>query len=515
MADSSESSSSQGAPESLAHQINVAIASSHTKINRLILERMPKAVPPQADNPSTYITGLLHIGAVYIAFESLWQDILGIHSEIAPIPYVFPFSNDPSQHEDTPQITERTRHVLEDAYWPNLVRAPRIKADIKAMTGWPDHVIDEQIRSAGTSGRLGKFTLHIRDSVSAKPHLLLAYAYCLYLALLSGGSYIRTELLYLKSDFWHRTPTPVRPNMVQCKPDRSFEKPRRHSAVECDSVSHGLARDDQSLKIPLEFLDFDPPLGENARQQSKDLKAEFKRRFAQAEQLLAEPERTDIVKESAAIFQNLEGVVGQLDRMCGTSQGQDHMPTSPHSPLRSSGGMGMGFRLRDSIAIAKGRLLRTRRKASGGSVTATVPMTPEELSDSHGSGSSRPSSISEAPAEYQEASLARDAVIPGEGFRTVHYDDDLPRPDREPQGDRNNGKGNTHGLDGALFDRANSYVGIDPTSRIPTRTETIVQKEGPNYALYAMISNFVVLAGIAILFAAYLHIRHGGFMVDL
>ncbi|KAF3760302.1 heme oxygenase-like protein, partial [Cryphonectria parasitica EP155] len=349
MAGDRSSSASNGDPRSLAHQINVAIASSHTKINRLILDRMPRAVPPHTSNPSAYITGLIHIGAVYIAFESLWQSILGIHSDIAPVPYVFPFSADPCQHDETPQITERTRQILEEAYWPNMVRVDRIKADIRAMTGWPAHVIDEQIRSAGTSGRLGKFTLHVRDSVLAKPHLLLAYAYSLYLALLSGGSYIRAELLCLKPQFWHETPTPIRPHMVGCRPQHASSAGRERLST---------FEDNSSIKIPLDFLDFDPPLGEHPRQQCKELKAEFKTRFARAEQLLAGPERQDIVEESAAIFHHLEGVVGQLDAIFGTSQAQGFGgQKASHAPTYSTRVSNIGSRLRDSIAIAKVRLL--------------------------------------------------------------------------------------------------------------------------------------------------------------
>lgn len=483
---------------------------------------MPRAVPPHADNPSTYITGLLHIGAVYIAFESLWQNILGFHSDIAPIPYTYPFSSDPTQHDETPQITERTRHILEAAYWSDMLRAARIKSDIRTMTGWPDHVIDEQIRSVATSGCLGKFTLHIRDAVTAKPHLLLAYAYSLYLALLSGGSYIRTELMYLKSDFWHETPTPIRPNMVECKPNPGFRKSDRHSTSEYDSSSHGLARDDPKMKIPLEFLDFDPPLGDNPRQQTKNLKAEFKRRFAEAEQLLAEPERSDVIKESAAIFHNLEGVVGQLDKLFVASQVKGHAQRVLHPPTaHSSGPANLSSRLRDSIAIAKGRLLRARRKSSGSSVAATTTTAMGDLIDFHTSSNSGSSSVSQPPGDYKGAQpgfapqeqslysdLARDAVVPAEGFRTIRYGSDLPRPDRSsPRSDDEKGR-NPHGFDGASFDHASSDVEFCPMTRVPTM-QTAVCQQGPNYALYAIISNFVMLLGIAIVFAAYLYVRHG------
>lgn len=547
MADNNKTASLDGGSKSLAHSINAAILSSHTRINRLILDRMPRAVPPQANNPSTYITGLLHFGAVYIAFESLWQNILGIHTEIAPIPYTYPFSSDPSRRDETPQITERTRHILETMYWPTMLRHARVKEDIRAMTGWPQHVVDEQIRSVGTAGRLARFLAHVQEAVNQKPHLLLAYAYGLYLALLSGGSYIRTELMYIKPDFWQATPTPIRPNMTPCC-GRERASPgglERHDSFDSDSSDSGLSRNGTSPKVPLEFLDFDRPLDENPRQQAKDLKVEFKRRLTDAEQALTEPERRDIIKESVAIFQHLEGVVGQLDRICDTPpQVKGHAaralnppPPSQQSHSRTSN---LGSRLRDSIAIAKGRLLRTRRRSSGdggSSVTATAPLLVTEVvttsADSSSSGpDSRLSSSSSASSSENfvdarskqrpspgsgsgsgsASELAHDAVIPGDGFRTIRYGAD--------DTDKRHG-----GLDGAYDDTLllRRYSGCCPMARDPSTkgaaSRGFVERERPDYALYAMVSNVVVLVvGIGLLFVAYLYVRHGDFkgqdMVD-
>lgn len=490
---------------SLAHSINTAIASSHTKINRLILDRMPHAVPPQVDNPSAYITGLLHIGAVYIAFESLWQNIIGVHTEIAPLPYTYPFVNDSNTSSPglshvpaPPQVTERARYTLETAYWPNMLRADRVKADIRAMTGWPAHVVDEQLRSAGTTGALGVFLVHIKDAVDDRPHVLLAYAYSLYLALLSGGSYIRTELMYLTAEFWLAVPDPVRPGMVPCTrgPGDEPERLKRHSTFECDPGQHGLAGEDPSITLPLSFLDFDTPLGhENPRQRAKDLKAEFKQRFSNAERGLTELERRDIVAESVIIFDHLEAVVGQLDKICGsgadaTQQGKSRRQTTKAEPQPA----GIGSRLRDSIAIAKGRLLRTMKRSSGvsGSVTATTAAT--------------------STSSPTDAHLARDAIVPGEGFRTIRYGDDSSQPDAEAQSARREVGGN----DGTADDyqgRVGRESQACPISRSPTRPANqslaMVGNTGrwPGNALYAVVSNAAVLFGIAVAFAAYLYIR--------
>lgn len=516
--------------KSLAYSINTAILSSHTKINRLILDRMPRAVPPQTDNPSTYITGLLHFGAVYVAFESLWQSILGIHTEIAPIPYTYPFSNDPTHRDETPQITERTRHILEVMYWPNMLRYGRINADIRTMTGWPKRMVDEQIRSVGTTGRLARFLAHVQESITAKPHLLLAYAYGLYLALLSGGSYIRTELMYLKADFWQAAPMPIKPNMIPCNTaPGSSQMFKRHETFEYDSAQHGLAESDSVSKMPLEFLDFTPPLGENPRQQTKDLKAGFKRRFTDAEQALTEPERKDIIRESVEIFQHLEEVVGQLDKICDTPQVKGHIARVLNPPPQSHPRTAnLGYRLRDSIAIAKGRLLRTRWTSSGGtSVTATAPTctsATESATPSADFSSFKPSpkqTLLSSSSDFQDAQskhqpspgseLALDAVVPGEGLRTIHYDSGLPASDTSSL--KNKDLEMLHGgLDGT-DDLVRRYDGYCPIARVSSAdaATTSVGRDDPYYPPNATISNLIVLVGLALLYTAYLYARHRDF----
>lgn len=512
MASTKHTPPEEGGSPSLSHQINASVVSSHTTLNRLILDRMPRAVPPHTDNPSTYITGLLHIGAVYIAFESLWQNLLGIHSEIAPIPYIFPFNPDQQQqqHDEIPQITARTRRVLEQAYSATMLRAPRIKADVQAMTGWPDHVFEQQLRSAGMSGRLGKFTLHIRDAVNAKPHLLLAYAYTLYLALLSGGSYIRTELMYLDRDFWEATPTPVMPGLVECRPEKGRWPQRRQGESEDDD------EDDVSRRLPLDFLDFDPPLGANPRQQTKLLKSDFKARLATADALLADRERSDIVAEAGLIFQHLEGMVAQLDKVFDA-------PSAPAKTYAARALGGVGGRLRDSIAIAKGRLLRTRRKSSGSSVvTATLPALANEEGSGTESRSSRPSSVSEGSGVAKDAAqargtraeqvsgeqgaglLARDAVVPHEGFRTIRYSSDLAKPDRRAMSSYNSSK------TGKDVNTPHSFDGASDSCCPMSRGSAVMKSAAaPDFALYAIVSNLVLLGGVMGVFIAWMWVRHG------
>lgn len=533
-----------GDTQSLAHSINIAIASSHTRINRLILDRMPHAVPPRAENPSTYITGLLHIGAVYIAFESLWQNLIGVHTEIAPLPYTYPFGDDTItsgrglDHAATPPpIPERTRHILETAYWPNMLRAARVKSDICAMTGWPAHVVDEQLRSAGTTGALGAYLQHIKEVVDGRPHVLLAYAYSLYLAVLSGGSYIRTELMYLRAEFWLAVPDPVKPGMIPCTREASGAAGslRQQSMSESDSAFPGLVGEGAIVSLPLSFLNFDNLLGhENPRQQVKDLKTEFKRRFADAEQALTEPERRDIVNESVVIFDHLEAVVGQLDTICASGAEASPQDSSRRrSTTADSRRAGIGSRLRDSIAIAKGRLLRTVRRSSGAgsSVTATAPSavgtaatprknataSPSDTSESSNAPSLASAGLSKsAHGHAADARLARRAIVPGEGFRMVRYNDRNGQLDTNAEVAWREARGYDGTAEGE-FDSTGRDSQVCPISRSPTLpantghgTSTSVAgniERAPDYAFYGVLANIAVIFGVAMVLAAYLFVR--------
>ncbi|KAJ4187181.1 hypothetical protein NW755_007274 [Fusarium falciforme] len=60
----------------LAESIVAATRGIHAKLNKLIIARLPLALPPRAQDPALYISGLLHITPIYMTFEALWRDIL-------------------------------------------------------------------------------------------------------------------------------------------------------------------------------------------------------------------------------------------------------------------------------------------------------------------------------------------------------------------------------------------------------------------------------------------------------
>lgn len=120
----------------------------------------------------------------------------------------------------------------------------------------------------------------MRDELRAKPHVLLAYGWVMYMAIFSGGRWIRQQLANAGVEFW----TGVDPCM-------EFDK-------------HEL----QMLELPgFSFLSFD------GEQDGEELKSLFKARLAQAEILLTQQERQDIILAAQQLFDGCVSLIGVVD----------------------------------------------------------------------------------------------------------------------------------------------------------------------------------------------------------
>ncbi|KAK3398907.1 hypothetical protein B0T20DRAFT_351238 [Sordaria brevicollis] len=423
----------------LGDQINAATRSVHTQLNTQIIRRLPLALPPAANTPSTYVSGLLHIAPVYITFETLWYMILLSHKEQtekfrSSSPYQNrPASPQPPQEKDRflldpktshrvpfhdgddaglsqrPGTSERIFSILESLRLPGLMRADCLRADIRCLTGWSKEVVDEQIEAAAQGGNLKKFVHHIKQSVGESPHVLLAYAWVLYMALFSGGRILRNSLKKAGPEFWK----------TKCDPIMPFNK-----ACAYPDKSHATAPISERLR----FFHF------NTAQDGEDLKREFKRRLVEAEDLLTTSERARIVHEAIHVFENMIALVSQLDHVFleGTrddsvldiSVTRSNADTPEPSPgLSSFKPLEQGGKIRDSIILSKERGVRTapgiRHHRRSRSVSIDEPL--DERGD-------RPSDV---PSPYLVASLLRPteqggrlrdsiAVSRERGLRTAH-----------------------------------------------------------------------------------------------
>ncbi|KAI4714302.1 hypothetical protein J4E89_001752 [Alternaria sp. Ai002NY15] len=289
-------------PVSLSGEINAATRSLHTNLNRLITSRLPLALPPYTTDATLYATGLLHFAHIFLTFESLWADLLRDHapashtasthpavdSEPASPPFspllsyllVNPYDS-PSLFTSTlgaPTPPSPQLAAFLKALRPRgLIRSSRLKRDLEYLLGV--HPTDLEVLLAKYPGdKVADFCTHIRKSVNEKPWTLVSYAWCFYMAVFSGGRWIRGTLLKAPPGFW---------------PEQDGEET---NLKECG----------------LSFWHFLGP------HDGEDIKADFKTQLLAAETLFTPDERVDIIEEAKNIFRLCATLVDELDESIGT-----------------------------------------------------------------------------------------------------------------------------------------------------------------------------------------------------
>ncbi|KAH6214892.1 hypothetical protein HBI53_096580 [Parastagonospora nodorum] len=287
-------------PVPLSTEINIATRNLHTTLNRLITSRLPLALPPHASDPTLYTTGLLHFAHIFLTFESLWADLLRDHSPQPP-------ANDPSLASppsspllsyllvnpyDSPSLFTSTLGaptppspqilaLLQTVRPRGLMRSARVKRDLEHLMDL--HPTDLEVVLAQYPGdKVADFCTHIRKAVHEKPWTLISYAWCFYMAVFSGGRWIRAELLKAGPDFWQASKEDDKSTIFQL-PERVL------------SLWH----------FPGQF-------------DGEDIKMEFKAQLAAAEALLTPDQRVDIIEEAKNIFRLCASLVQELDDMVAT-----------------------------------------------------------------------------------------------------------------------------------------------------------------------------------------------------
>jgi heme oxygenase len=247
----------------LSDKINASTRPLHSQLNRLIINRLPLALP------HFYTQGLLHIAPIYITFESLWQSMIHEASQ-------FPTSLEqarffsPTESESFRQLSnvgDKTHCILTRLYLPGLLRTSRLYKDICSLSGNGEQNVEAELENIALQGAVAGFLKHIRVSIESKPHVLLAYFWVFYMALFSGGRVLRASLQQL------------------------------HVGEPASS---------------LQFFNFD------GNEDGEDLKREFKNRFLalETENILTVGEKEDIVKEAQEIFNSMIHLVFSLDKIC-------------------------------------------------------------------------------------------------------------------------------------------------------------------------------------------------------
>jgi len=296
--------SNTGSTRSLSDSVNATTRSVHTKLNKLVMSRLRLALPPQADDASQYVSGLLHIAPIYLAFESLWVSLLerpttaessgseqsGLACTACDADGASPFVHTNCDFADIQiNISGRIQALLADLHFEGLQRSGPLRKDLISLTNWSNRTLAEKLNDASEALVLSEFLDHIKSHVEGSPHVLLAYAWVLYMALFSGGRFIRATLENIYTDFW----------------------------VPASAQSQAPAKlmgSNGTEARPFGFFRFDTP------EDGEDLKLEFKRRLVESESVLTQPEREDIIKEAQSIFEFMIRLVGELDDICGTDK---------------------------------------------------------------------------------------------------------------------------------------------------------------------------------------------------
>lgn len=284
----------------------------HTNLNRLITSRLPLGLPPYTSDSTLYATGLLHFAHIYLTFESLWSDLIRDHARPTS-PSASTMNPPPSSPTTSPLLSyllvnpydsptlftstlgaptppsPQLAAFLSTLRPRGLPRSGRLKKDLEYLLGV--HSTDLEVLLAKYPGdKVASFCTHIRKSVHEKPWTLVAYAWCFYMAVFSGGRWIRAGLLRAGDDFW----------------------PSAHKDEKVSLQERGLS-----------FWHFPGP------HDGEDIKGEFKLRLEEAEHLFSDDQRVDVIEEAKNIFQLCAEVVYELDYMVGSTQTDQPQTDNP------------------------------------------------------------------------------------------------------------------------------------------------------------------------------------------
>jgi len=123
--------------------------------------------------------------------------------------------------------------------------------------------------------------------------------------------------------------------------------------LESPDPERSRARSDGGIPVmfPGMFFNFD------GDKDGEDIKADFKKRITQSENLLTEGEKLEIITEAEAIFEFIIELIGELDAVMGTNK-DDVESERLHQRFR------VKMTSRDSLAVAQERIQKRERSES-------------------------------------------------------------------------------------------------------------------------------------------------------
>ena len=230
--------------QTLQEELQQAIQHDHLIINHLISSRMPLCLPPKTDSPLRFALGLTAFGHLYTSFEYAWETI-------------------------TSQTSKPPVYLL-DLQTSGLKRHLRLDRDLHSLA----HLLGSS--GAKRMQKIHSQTEHFHRAIfhtcQNKPHLILAWAWTMYLAMFNGGRYIRAGLEGAGDDFWG------------------------------------------TENYPLEFWNFE------GKDDGKHIHEAFKQNFDEAAEHLSREEKDEVIAEAKRVFHVTEDVVHELDQKVGQDE---------------------------------------------------------------------------------------------------------------------------------------------------------------------------------------------------
>ena len=210
-----------------------------------------------------------------------------------------------------------------------LPRTDRLRDDLRKLR----HETGMEEDEMGTSDMVQGIMFRMESEVREKPHLLIAYAFTLYLAILSGGRHIRSELCKAGVDFWTCTPPSLATqekksawNWRSPVPSLSRLNPYAKSTTSSTSATAPLDSPARSHKpLPLAEISHFESMGLSfwffpGSSDGEDIRAKFKANLEELSQFISPRQEDEIVAEAQLIFSQIEALVGELDIAVATQR---------------------------------------------------------------------------------------------------------------------------------------------------------------------------------------------------
>lgn len=243
-------------------------------LNKSITARLPLCLPPHASDPMPYYIGMLMFGQIFLTFEAATDETSSQYCR-----------------------SSRDQELIESLRVPSLARSKSILHDLKLLEkrlellpscsdthdGDSEYVTPEDaVRTAAH-----EYTKHIRENIIQRPHLAMAYAWTMYLALFNGGRWLHRMLAGAGAEFWLE--------------DKEISADNTSTDVEV-----------------LSFWHFDAATQEDPG--AEKLKLEFKKRFDEASETITADEKDQVVEEAKGVFELCSRLINFLDNHMAEEQ---------------------------------------------------------------------------------------------------------------------------------------------------------------------------------------------------